>query len=319
MSAEKNKLNELIEENRLLYIQNDLLTNELDKYYERLNINNDNYAGLLERYNRKVNNIDNISNVIKRNETSLNNIISNNLKQSPTFTIKKGFFNTILLLFKGGYSNVPTAALGGQEYSKVIEKYKKEGMEGVINLLNREPVTHVVWGNAFTAIAKAYRKINIKRSIELGWAAYQIDSKYYRLKWLAFLYYDAGNIEESMILIKYLPKDYQYSDKEKDKLKKISDKYLKSKSDKEKIISNFNEEIIEIYKKIKQEIENNRKIAENIKIVEKDKDKELKILEKKLIHEIEQNKIIANKIKEMDKIKMKYELIADLIKKINDL
>jgi len=108
----------------------------------------------------------------------------------------------------------PPSELGGEGFDKVIAAFGEEGFEAVEKLLAGAAIPPVLQANAYTALARHLKNVNSVQAAEAARRAHGIDPKAYRLKWLAFRLYDAGEMLEADAMLDVLPQDTRFSDSE---------------------------------------------------------------------------------------------------------
>ena len=110
-------------------------------------------------------------------------------------------------------SEIPPA-LGGKDFSKVIETYTSGKFEAVARLLTLTP-SFEVHAKAYTALARYLKSKNMAKEAAIAAKlAYEVDPKSFRMKWLAFKYAEAGEFARADALFSLLPKDTSFSESE---------------------------------------------------------------------------------------------------------
>jgi glycosyltransferase involved in cell wall biosynthesis len=108
----------------------------------------------------------------------------------------------------------PPKSLGGKGFDKLITVYDDGGFDAVEKLLAGVSVSPAMQANAWTALARYLIKKDCRRAAEAARRAYKQDPKPYRLKWLAFRLFDAGNIIEAEVMLDLLPPGMSFSNSE---------------------------------------------------------------------------------------------------------
>jgi 3'(2'),5'-bisphosphate nucleotidase len=106
---------------------------------------------------------------------------------------------------------IPPKALGGKGFDKVISVYDGDGFDAVERLL-AEVSSPIMQANAYTALARHLLKKDRVSAAEAARRAHSLDPKLYRLKWLAFRLYEAGDIIQAEAMLNILPADTSFSD-----------------------------------------------------------------------------------------------------------
>lgn len=114
----------------------------------------------------------------------------------------------------------PTSVLGGETYAAVIKSYEDKGFAGVESLLNLS-VAPRIQGDAYTSLARHIKSSDVKAAAEAADKAYRADPKPYRLKWLAFRVYEAGDSQRAEAILALLPKEMRFSDSEKNEITQV--------------------------------------------------------------------------------------------------
>ena len=108
---------------------------------------------------------------------------------------------------------VSHAALG-ENFEKLIVAYVQGGLPAIEQLLARMTLSGRVRADAYTALARYLMREDRDKAAWAARRAYDLDPKPYRLKWLIFRLYDAGEIGEAKALLDILPPDTSFSDSE---------------------------------------------------------------------------------------------------------
>lgn len=119
----------------------------------------------------------------------------------------------LLKIWRESEKDAIPAALGGKSGDKVIAAYRKGGLEAVNGLLT-DINAPMVKANVYTLLARQLRNEDWEMTAQLARLAYEEDPRSYRLKWLAFRLYEAGEIAEADAMLALLPEDTTFSDSE---------------------------------------------------------------------------------------------------------
>lgn len=119
----------------------------------------------------------------------------------------------LLKIWRESEKDAIPAALGGKSGDKVIAAYRKGGLEAVNGLLT-DINAPMVKANVYTLLARQLRNEDWEMTAQLARLAYEEDPRPYRLKWLAFRLYEAGEIAEADAMLALLPEDTTFSDSE---------------------------------------------------------------------------------------------------------
>ncbi|WP_165176575.1 hypothetical protein [Desulfovibrio sp. ZJ369] len=117
-------------------------------------------------------------------------------------------------MWKALDQTVPPAALGGRSFQKVLDAHAAGGAEAVEKLLDSVFLSPVMRANAYTALARQIMLTDARQAAELARLAWETDPQPYRLKWLAFRLYDAGDALNAEALLDMLPAGSSLSDSE---------------------------------------------------------------------------------------------------------
>lgn len=120
----------------------------------------------------------------------------------------------LLEIWRRNRSDKAPAALGGDDYTAVINAFEEGGVDAVENLLGAHNVNQVVKANAWTAVARYLRGVNASQAADAARRAFEADAKPFRLKWLAYRTYEAGDVCEAAAMLDVLPEDTPFNDSE---------------------------------------------------------------------------------------------------------
>ena len=115
----------------------------------------------------------------------------------------------------------PPAALGGKQFNTVIKAYGEGGFADVDSLLKAYHLTPKMMGDAYAALGRQLMHSDKSASAEAASKAFEADPKPYRLKWLAFRTYEAGEMQRAEAMLALLPKDMVLSESEMNKANQI--------------------------------------------------------------------------------------------------
>lgn len=123
-------------------------------------------------------------------------------------------FKLVKLWLNENYTIAPLR-LGGKTYHKVITTYEKYGFSGVRKFLAKPFLTQFMIANAYTALCRHLRiKKNMPGMLAAAKLAYNIEPKYFRLKWYALRLNEAGYEIEAASLLNILEGKCSFSDTE---------------------------------------------------------------------------------------------------------
>lgn len=125
-----------------------------------------------------------------------------------------GLPTKLLRIWRASMAKQPSAALGGKNFSKIINTFQASGMESVNKLLAAEPAPEMR-ANAYTALARYQMKNGLfSEAAFSARRAYEEEPKPFRLKWLAFRLHEAGEIAKADACLSLLPPEMPFSDSE---------------------------------------------------------------------------------------------------------
>lgn len=109
---------------------------------------------------------------------------------------------------------------------KVKTAYDQGQISGLKKMISDINLDADQISKVLTRLAKEHSKDNCEATAEIARLAWEIDPRIYRLKWLAFQVEKAGHFLESSSMLELINQD-RFSDKEKEKIKKIEEKVNK--------------------------------------------------------------------------------------------
>lgn len=112
-------------------------------------------------------------------------------------------------------------SLGGNGYGKVIEAYRTGGIQSVEQLLSYADISPNLQANAWTAVARHLQMRAPQQAAEAARRAFSEDPRAFRLKWLGFRLYEAGELVEAEAVMTLLPADITFSESETRQLKAL--------------------------------------------------------------------------------------------------
>ena len=276
---DSNNINELNEENNLLLSHLKKVQDELELYYNKskeyermINEQNKNKNFNFDK-NREIEKIITENNKLKLKIKILKKIQDIKLKNSLSIRLgnilidsvksKKEIFLLPFKLFniwRAWAQRTPPKALGGENFSSLLQTYETGGVTEIEKILDSHFVSPHIKADAYTKIARHVKNIDPNKSVEFAKKAYETDPQSYRLKWLAFRLYDAGDVKTSDTILAIL-KNISMSDWELQQSKIIhtESEYVFNEESK-KIISNILN-IKEIYNKQHIKNENNLELT----------------------------------------------------------
>ncbi|WP_225009597.1 glycosyltransferase [Novosphingobium percolationis] len=99
------------------------------------------------------------------------------------------------------------AALGGKDFSRLIERFEAEGYDAAVAMIEALDLVPVARANAYTALARHLQAGDPARCAQAARIAQDADPQPWRAKWLAFRLFDAGELLEPARLLRELPDD----------------------------------------------------------------------------------------------------------------
>ena len=109
-------------------------------------------------------------------------------------------------------SNPPEAL--GERFEKLIAVHDRGGFAAVERRLASISISGTMRANAYTALARHLMKSDRAGAAQAARHAYALDPKPYRLKWLAFRLYEAGEVIEAKALLDILPPETSFAESE---------------------------------------------------------------------------------------------------------
>ena len=170
----------------------------------------------------------------------------------------------LLKIWRQSTRQQPPGVLGGEGFDKVIAAFGEGGFDAVRQLLATADISPEIQANAYTAVAR-HLKGDVVQAAEAAREAYSTDPRPYRLKWLAFRLYGAGEILEADALLDLLPQDMSYSDSESREVSQIryeAKRTRKQEAQKQCRFSERRAEMEQRLKKLDQDREKQVKLAE---------------------------------------------------------
>lgn len=229
-SLEK-RVNELTEENALLFDQLHVVQEELEKYYSKLKECEQRTGiasrdvvifspramdSLMENLKLRV--------LVEQQRLALDVESRNSLpaRLGEMFIRGAAGAGSILALpgrlrkvWKALDRKDPPVELGGKTFQKVLDAYAAGGNDAVEKLLDTVFISHVMRANAYTALARHLMLADVRKAAVVARQAWECDPRPYRLKWLAFRLHDADDAVTAEALLDMLPTDIPMSDSEK--------------------------------------------------------------------------------------------------------
>ncbi len=103
------------------------------------------------------------------------------------------------------------SAFGGQSCALLIRLYQQEGFEAVKHYIEKQKLLAKTIANTYTILAKEAQKTNKKASAKFSRLAFDAEPRVFRLKFLTFAYYKAGNKAMASICLNELPAKTQFN------------------------------------------------------------------------------------------------------------
>jgi hypothetical protein len=110
--------------------------------------------------------------------------------------------------------HTPPESLGGKGFGKVAAAYAESGFDAVEKLLAGVTVSPVTRASGYTVLGRHLMYSDPRNAAEAARRAHALDPKPYRLKWLAFRLHEAGDVVEAEAMLDLLPADTKFSDSE---------------------------------------------------------------------------------------------------------
>ena len=114
-------------------------------------------------------------------------------------------------IWRESKSQQPPEFIGGESFSEVLAAYATGGFDAVERLLASVPLSQAVTANAYTALGRHLKPLDVNQAGEAARLAYRADPRPFRRKWLAFRLNEAGKVLEADALLATLPADTQFS------------------------------------------------------------------------------------------------------------
>jgi uncharacterized phage infection (PIP) family protein YhgE len=162
----------------------------------------------------------------------------------------------------------PVKLLGGKGFDNVIKAYREKGQSGVDTLLSKASVSDKIQANALTALARTLMRSQPGNAAEVSRRAYELHPRPFRLKWLAFRLYEAGDVLRAETMLDSLPSDIAFSDTEKRSVSRLLDEAKRTRIDQAKQQCDFStrralvEQSQNLIGQLTRERDENRQIAE---------------------------------------------------------
>ena len=157
--------------------------------------------------------------------TQLGNILINGVHSINSFIL---MLIKLCKIWKSLTQKKYPSNFGGKNLKKVLDIYANDGIDAVEKLLNSEISSPIMRANVYTELARHLMSQNTLQAAALARFAWELDPQPYRLKWLAFRTYEAGDAITAEILLDMLPSNITISDSEKQHILRIHhDSYQK--------------------------------------------------------------------------------------------
>lgn len=247
--AREARIQELTEENELLFEQLHVVQEELEKYYHRLKEcearNASSGVGTAVAVSPRTAEVlaenQKLRALVEQQKIALRVEAQNSLAARLGEMLIKGVSSTGTLLtlpiklrkmWKATVQTTPPAALGGKSFRKVIEAHSSGGPEAVEKLLDSVFISPAMRANAYTALARDLMPTNVQQAAATARLAWETDPRPYRLKWLAFRMHDADNAVIAEAMLDMLPPDISMSESEQRQAMRIRQESKHERADK---------------------------------------------------------------------------------------
>ena len=141
--------------------------------------------------------------------------------QSPPSPPKGKQVKRSLLTRLFGQKIVVPEKLSEAELAKIIDTFNKQGA-GAMNSLLEEIAPHPrLRADAYTGVARSVMEKDKKLAAEMAYEAWKIHPRPFRQKWLAYRFYDAGDVAGAILLLESLPSDTPIAETDKKKINRI--------------------------------------------------------------------------------------------------
>lgn len=220
VNFENEKINNLIEENRMLRQQINRLQNEVEylKYDKNEEVKKE-YIEFEE------------TNVYYELKTA---IYKDLLRQFIINYEKPNYINKLVEISKYIKKRQSLKKLGGESFAKLMEIESKSGESELHKLLEDSNLDQQIKASAYTQIAKNSRSSDKEKTLRLAKRAWESDPRLFRLKWYAFQAWNAQRYREAEILFDLMDGLVDFSEKEKEIIDK-NKKFAKNLKDKNSI------------------------------------------------------------------------------------
>lgn len=109
---------------------------------------------------------------------------------------------------------LPSPALGGKSFDKLILAYRQGGEKKVQSLLNVAGASVSVQASAWTAVARTMIPSDPAVAAVMAQRAFELEPRGFRQKWLAFRLHEAGELLKAEALLSLLPDDISLTESE---------------------------------------------------------------------------------------------------------
>lgn len=242
-------INNLAEENNILFEQLNIVQSELENYNYRFS-RIDNLDIPSEARDALVENIK-LQALVKQQKIALKVEHSNSLASRLGEILIKGVSSPssflalpikLCKIWKAQEKNTPPAALGGKTFQKILDTYTKSGLEAVEKLLDSIYISQTMRANVYTALARYVMHSDAKQTAIFARQAWETDPRPYRLKWLAFRLHEAGDVITAEAILEMLPTDITMTQSEIRHAERIKDaSKIERYNIAQRIINSFNE------------------------------------------------------------------------------
>ena len=122
-------------------------------------------------------------------------------------------FKSALCKLREIWRSAPPETLG-KNFEKLIAAHDQGGFTAVEQLLASVSISGHMRANGYTALARYLMNVDCVNAANAARRAYILDPKTYRLKWLVFRLYEAGEAIQAKALFDILPADTSFSESE---------------------------------------------------------------------------------------------------------
>lgn len=106
------------------------------------------------------------------------------------------------------------ASLGGKSFEKVIDAYENGGDKAVEALLDEARISHIIRADAYMALARSLQSKDREKSVCMAHKSWETDPKPWRMKYLAYRMYEAGDFAKAEALMDMILPDFPLRDEE---------------------------------------------------------------------------------------------------------